>query len=142
MDLIKEFYEDVEVGMAHIKQRLSQHGIEISGEFYAAKLPGATETEQKLYDHAMQSIQVAQLVGAVAMNEVFGFGKVRQERVRESVQKETARYAREGENFLLEAMEKIGFKVEGNIVRAFVDEEMKPITKKKALREIQKYGKA
>ena len=135
MKLIKEFYEDPEVGMAHIKQRLAQHGIEVSGEFYSAKLPGATPKEQAVYDLSMQAVQVAQLVGAVAMNDVFGFGQMRQDRLREAVRENTARYAKKGEGFLLEAMEKIGFVVQGNNVRAFIEEDGTPVLKSRAMKE-------
>ena len=135
MELLKEFYSDPEVGMVHIKQRLAQHGIDVSGEFFSAKLPNATAKEQEIYDYSMQAVQAAQLVGAVAMNDVFGFGEMRQKRVREEVQNQTARYAKEGEGFLLEAMEKIGFKVEGNIVQAFVDENGIPMPKSRAMKE-------
>lgn len=141
MNLIKEFYEDPEVGMAHIKQRLAQHGIEVSGDFYSAKLAGATSKEQAVYDHAMQSVQAAQLVGAVAMNDVFGYGQMRQERIRTAVQKQTERYAKEGEGFLLEAMEKIGFKVEGVQVRAFVDQDGNPVSASRAKKEGWEDGK-
>ena len=135
MELIKEFYEDPEVGMAHIKQRLAQHGIEVSGEFFSVKLPGATAKEQEIYDNSLQAMQAAQYVGAVAMNDVFGFANIRQDCLREAVRENTARYAKEGEGFLLEYMEKIGFKVEGNIVRAFLDEDGKPVTKSRAIKE-------
>lgn len=135
MELIKEFYADPEVGMAHVKQRLAQHGIEVSGEFFSVKLPGATEKEQEVHDHSMQAVQAAQLVGAVAMNDVFGFGQMRQERLREAVQRNTARYAKEGEGFLLEAMEKIGFVVQGNNVRAFIEEDGTPVLKSRAMKE-------
>lgn len=135
MKLIKEFYEDPEVGMAHIKQRLSQHGIEVSGEFYSVKLPGATAKEQEVQDHSLQATQAAQYVGAVAMNDVFGFANIRQERLREAVRENTARYAKEGEDFLLEYLEKIGFKVEGNKVRAFIEEDGTPVPKGRAMKE-------
>ena len=135
MELIKEFYEDPEVGMAHIKQRLAQHGIEVSGAFYSAKLPGATPKEQAVYDLSMQAVQAAQLVGAVAMNDVFGFGQMRQERLRTAVQKQTELYAKEGEGFLLDAMEKIGFKVEGDQVRAFTNEKGNPVSVSRAKKE-------
>ena len=135
MELIKEFYADPEVGMAHVKQRLAQHGIEVSGEFFSVKLPGATEKEQEVHDHSMQAVQAAQLVGAVAMNDVFGFGQMRQERLREAVQRNTARYAKEGEGFLLEAMEKIGFVVQGNNVRAFIEEDGTPVLKSRTMKE-------
>lgn len=135
MELIKEFYADPEVGMAHVKQRLAQHGIEVSGEFFSVKLPGATEKEQEIHDHSLQAVQAAQLVGAVAMNDVFGFGQMRQDRLREAVQRNTARYAKEGEGFLLEAMEKIGFVVQGNNVRAFIEEDGTPVLKSRVMKE-------
>ena len=69
------------------------------------------------------------------MNDVFGFANLRQDRLREAVRENTARYAKEGEGFLLEYMEKIGFKVEGNIVRAFVDENGNPVTPGQALKQ-------
>lgn len=77
MELIKEFYEDPELAMARIKRRLAQNGIEVSGEFFYAELPNATAKEQEIYDNSMQAIQAAQLVGAVAMNDVFGFADIR-----------------------------------------------------------------
>ena len=135
MELIKEFYEDPELAMARIKRRLAQNGIEVSGEFYYMEVPGATAKEQEIHDNSMQATQAAQYVGAVAMNDVFGFANVRQDRLREAVRENTARYAKEGEGFLLEYMEKIGFKVEGNIVRAFVDENGNPVTPGQALKQ-------
>lgn len=135
MELIKEFYEDPELAMAHIKQRLAQHGIEVSGEFFYIPLPGASVKEQEIYNNSLQATQAAQLVGAVTMNDVFGFGQLRQQRLREAVEKQTARYAKEGEGFLLEAMAEIGFKVEGNVVRAFLDENGNPMTAQRALKE-------
>lgn len=128
MELIKEFYEDQELAMARIKRRLAQNGIEVSGEFYSVEIPGATAKEQEIHDNSMQAIQAAQYVGAVAMNDVFGFANIRQDRLREAVKENTARYAKEGEEFLLEHMRKIGFKVEGDRVIAFVDEEWSPVT--------------
>lgn len=135
MELIKEFYEDPELAMARIKRRLAQNGIEVSGEFYYMEVPGATAKEQEIHDNSMQATQAAQYVGAVAMNDVFGFANLRQDRLHEAVRENTAQYAKEGEGFLLEYMEKIGFKVEGNIVRAFVDENGNPVTPGQALKQ-------
>lgn len=135
MELINEFYEDPELAMARIKRRLAQNGIEVSGEFYSVEIPGATAKEQEIHDNSMQATQVAQYVGAVAMNDVFGFANLRQERLREAVRENTARYAKEGEGFLLEAMEKIGFAVQGNNVRAFVEEDGTPVLKSRVMKE-------
>lgn len=135
MELIKEFYEDPELAMARIKRRLAQNGIEVSGEFYYMEVPGATAKDQEIHDNSMQSTQAAQYVGAVAMNDVFGFANLRQDRLREAVRENTARYAKEGEGFLLEYMEKIGFKVEGNKVMAFVDDDGKAVPVGRAMKE-------
>ena len=131
MELLKEFYADPELGMAHIKRRLAQHGIEVSGEFFYVTLPGATAKDQEIYNNSLQATQAAQLVGAVAMNDVFGFGQLRQDRVRDEVKENTARYAKEGEGFLLAYMEKIGFKVEGDKVLAFAEDDGTPVLPKK-----------
>ena len=135
MELIKEFYEDPELAMARIKRRLAQNGIEVSGEFYYMEVPGATAKDQEIHDNSMQATQAAQYVGAVAMNDVFGFANLRQDRLREAVRENTARYAKEGEGFLLDYMKKIGFKVEGNKVMAFVDDDGEPVPVGRALKE-------
>lgn len=135
MELIKEFYEDPELAMARIKRRLAQNGIEVSGEFYYMEVPGATAKDQEIHDNSMQATQAAQYVGAVAMNDVFGFANLRQDRLREAVRENTARYAKEGEGFLLDYMKKIGFKVEGNKVLAFVDDDGEPVPVSRAMKE-------
>lgn len=135
MELIKEFYEDPELAMARIKRRLAQNGIEVSEEFYYMELPGASAKEQEIHDNSMQATQAAQYVGAVAMNDVFGFANLRQDRLREAVRENTARYAKEGEGFLLDYMKKIGFKVEGNKVMAFVDDDGEPVPVSRAMKE-------
>lgn len=131
MELIKEFYADISVGMAHAKRRLSQIGIEVTGDFFSVKLPGATAKEQQIHDHALQAVQAAQYCAAVAMHDVFGFAQMRQERLREDVKKLTARYAKEGEGFLLEEMAKIGFKVVGNDIQAFIEDDGTPVLPRK-----------
>lgn len=135
MELIKEFYEDPELAMARIKRRLAQNGIEVSGEFYYMEVSGAAAKEQDIHNNSMQATQAAQYVGAVAMNDVFGFANIRQDRLREAVRENTARYAKEGEGFLLDYMKKIGFKVEGNKVMAFVDDDGKAVPVSRAMKE-------
>lgn len=73
--LLEEMYEDIEVGMDRAKRRLAQHGIEISGELFSVKLPGASAKEQQIQDHALQASQIAQVVGTVAMNQEFGHSR-------------------------------------------------------------------
>lgn len=133
--LLDEMYEDVEVGMAHAKQRLAQHGIEISGELFSVKLPGASAKEQQIQDHAMQASQIAQVVGTVAMNQEFGFGEKRLTQTLEAINELSSRYAKEGDGFLFAMMEDIGFKIIDGKVSAFMDADDNVVTYKEAVRQ-------
>ena len=133
--VIDEIYDDIEVGMAHAKQRLASHGINISGELYAIPIPGASVKEQHIQDHALQAMQIAQIAATVTMNDEFGLGEKRLNRVLELVGKMAARYAKEGVSFLLGKMEKIGFVIIDGSASCFVDEEGKPLSDKKAIAE-------
>ena len=133
--LLDEMYEDVEVGMAHAKQRLAQHGIEISGELFSVKLPGASAKEQQIHDHALQASQIAQVVGTVAMNQEFGFGNKRLTKVLDAVKEISACYAKEGDKYLFDMMEKIGFKIINGKVTAFLGDDGKAVTCSQALKE-------
>ena len=64
-----DIYEDLEVGMAHAKQRMEQMGFPISGELYTVQMPGMTAREQQVHDHALQSAQISLIAGAIAMND-------------------------------------------------------------------------
>ena len=116
-----EFYQDVELGMAHAKRRMDQMGMPISGEFFYEKMDGMTKRQQEVHDHSLQAIQVALTVGAIAMNDEFGFGQSRQLKISQRVMELSDRYAKEGEGFLLEKMAAIGFLVENG--RAFFAED-------------------
>ena len=118
-----EFYQDVELGMAHAKRRMEQMGMPISGEFFYEKMDGMTKRQQEVHDHALQAIQVALTVGAIAMNDEFGFGESRQLKISQRVTELSDRYAKEGEGFLLEKMAAIGFLVEDGRVFFTEDEE-------------------
>ena len=130
-----EFYEDPELGMAHAVRRMEQIGMPISGELYAILVPGLTKKQQQVHDHALQAAQVSLICGAIAMNDVFGYGKERQERISKRSQELSDRYSREGEAWLLAEMEKIGFLVVDGQVRAFLDDDSKAITPAKARKE-------
>lgn len=133
--VLDEIYEDIEVGIAHAKKRLASHGIDISGDLYTMQIPGASVKEQRIQDHALQAMQIAQLAATVTMNDEFGFGETRLNRVLEMVNRMAARYAKEGETFLLEEMRKIGFSIVGNDVICCVDQENKPVPMKRAIQE-------
>lgn len=129
--LIEEFYEDPEVGMAHAKRRLEQMGMEISGELYTVELEGQTKRENEIGNHRLQAVQIALICGAVAMNDEFGFGQERQERISKKANEYSARYAKQGEQFLLDKMEKIGFLIVDGEAKACVDENGNAVSTKK-----------
>ena len=122
-ELEDEFYEDQEVGMAHATRRMQELGMSISGEFYQAPERGLSRREQEVDNHVMQACQVALIVSAIAMNDVFGFGQERQTRIRERVGELTARYQEEGAGFLLDAMAKIGFPIVDGVAMLYLDED-------------------
>ncbi len=130
--IIDEFYEDQEVGMAHAKRRLDQMGMNISGDFYTDKVVGKSKREQEVYDHSLQAAQIALICGAIAMNDEFGFGEERQIKVSKMANELSGRYAREGEKFLLDEMEKIGFPIVNGTVVAYLDEDGNPVSRGKA----------
>lgn len=129
-EVLDEFYEDPEVGMAHAKRRMEQMGMPISGEFYSIKLDGLTKKEQDIQDNRLQAVQIALICNAIAMNDVFGFGQERQFRISERAEELTDEYHKKGEQFLLEKMEKIGFQIIDGEVCAFSDDDGNPITPK------------
>ena len=134
-DIVDEFYEDPEVGMAHAKRRMEQIGMPISGEFFSVKQEGATVREQQVHDHALQAAQIAQFCGAIAMNDEFGFGQERQQKISEKANELSARYAKEGKGFLLEKMAEIGFLIVDGEARAFIGDDGKAVTPTQARKE-------
>lgn len=134
-EVVDEFYDDPEVGMAHAKRRMEQLGMPISGEFYSIQLEGQTKRTQELYNHALQAAQIAFVCGTIAMNEEFGYGEIRQKRISDLVSELTKRYTREGEQFLLDEMEKIGFPIVDGKVMAYTDEDGNAVTPSKARKE-------
>lgn len=121
--VVDEFYEDPEVGMAHAKRYMEQIGMPVSGEFYTINVKGQSRRAQNLDNHKLQASQIALLCGAITMNKEFGFGQERQTRISDRVTELTGRYAKEGEKFLLEEMEKIGFLIVDGDVRACIDDD-------------------
>lgn len=132
-ELIDEFYEDMDVGMYRARHRLESHGIPIPEEVPRVLSPGLSPRDQQLYDHAVHSSYVAHIVGLISDNEVFSYGKGNLERISVRVAELTDRYNQEGEGFLLEIMQKIGFHVIDGHVVACVDDDNEPIPYKKWL---------
>lgn len=129
-----EFYQDIELGMAHAKRRMDAMGMPISGEFFSERIAGKTKKQQEVHDNALQAIQVALTVGAICMNDEFGFGESRQLRISQRVTELTERYAREGEGFLVEKMGQMGFVIIDGRALAFSDGEGNAITAKQYLK--------
>jgi hypothetical protein len=134
-EVVDEFYEDPVVGMAHAKRRMEQMGRPISGDLFTLDQEGRSKRDHEIDTNMLQAAQIAFICGAIAMQDEFGFGQERQERVSDRIGELTARYAKEGEGFLLAEMQKIGFLVVGGEVRAFVDDDEKPITPKQAKKQ-------
>lgn len=132
-ELVDEFYEDMDVGMARAVERMKSHGIEIPQELPVVPVPELTRREQQQHAHAVQASYVAHLVGLIAANEAFGFGKDKLERLSARSAELSERFGREGDGFLFEEMEKIGFPVADGHVLAYVDENNEPVTQKKWL---------
>lgn len=129
--LIDEFYDNIEVSLDRCRRRLSSHGIEIPEEIPVVTVPELNHRDQQQYDHAIQASYIAHLVGLIAVNETFGFGKEKLESMSVRAAELTDRYNKEGDKFLFEEMQRIGFPVIDGHVVAFVDDDNNPITHKK-----------
>lgn len=133
---IDEFYEDPDVGMARAKRRLEQMGMEISGEFFTVELEGQTKRENEIGNHRLQAVQIALICGAIAMNDEFGFGLERQSRINKKANEYSARYAKQGEQFLLDKLEKIGFLIVDGEAKACIDDDGNAVSTK--MMEVQR----
>jgi hypothetical protein len=116
MELEKEFYSDPEVELEHARQRLATMGIDIPEVFWKAPEEGFTKKQQEVRDNAMEATQVAILVAAVAMNDVFTIGHDRQIRIAQAVNV----LCKQNLSWLLEKMKALGFRVmpDGRVVYA------------------------
>lgn len=121
--LIDEFYEDIEVGMDRAKRRMHQIGMPVSGSFFTLDENGETKRNKEVLDHRMQASQIALFCSKVAIHETFGFAWERQERIADRSRELSARYAKEGEKFLLEELMKIGFPIVNGKIVAYTDED-------------------
>lgn len=130
-----QLYEDLEYGLAKAKQRLAQMGIEISGDLYTVQVPGMSKKDQEVYDHSLQSSQISMIASAISMNDVFGYGRIVQDRIDQETLRVTEEYNQKGFDWLLGEMEQIGFLIVDGEVRAFLDDDDKPITPKQAKKE-------
>ena len=127
-----EFYgQEIELSLDRAKRRLGSMGIEISGELMMAPPEkGRTPREMEIMNNVVQAVQCAIICGCMAANDVFGYAEKPLMQIREEVERLTARYSKEGEKFLLEDLEKIGFKIISGHAVGFVDETGKAVRAK------------
>lgn len=130
-----EIYEDLEYGLDKAKRRMEQMNMPISGELYHIPMPGMSKRDQEVYNHSVQSAQIAMIASAISMNDVFGYGATVQDRIDLETTKVTEEYNKHGFDWLLGEMEKLGFLVVDGEVRAFLDDDNKAVTPKRAKRE-------
>ena len=131
--LIDEYYTDMDVGLHRARHRLESQGIPIPEEIPRVLGKGLSPREQQQYDHAIEASYIAHLVGLIADNEVFGFGGNKLEALSVRGADLMDRYNKEGEGFLFEEMQKLGFPVIDGHVVACVDDNNEPVTYKKWL---------
>ena len=122
-ELVEEFYQDQDVGMAHCVKRMQELGVPIDGEFYQPPDDGSSRREMDLQTHALQAVQVALILGAIAANDVFGFGPERQKRLLDRTKEISTRYKHQGQGFLLDEMAKLGFTIVDGKAMVFMDEQ-------------------
>jgi hypothetical protein len=122
-ELVEEFYQDQDVGMSHCVTRMKELGMPIDGEFYQPPDDGGSRRELDLQTHALQAVQVALILGAIAANDVFGFGPERQKRLCDRIKEISTRYKHQGQGFLLEEMAKLGFAIVDGKAMVFLDED-------------------
>lgn len=142
LEIVNEVYEDTDLGMARLKRRLGQMGIEVSGELFTSPHTYVTKREWEIQNHRMQATQIALMCGVVAMNDLFEFGKGKQERISNRVSELTSRYAKEGEKFLLDKMAEIGFEVVNGEARAYMDDDGNVLTPNQWHKAREKEAKA
>lgn len=130
-----EIYEDLEYGLDKARRRMEQMQMPISGELYYIPMPGMSKRDQEVYNHSVQSAQIAMIASAISMNDVFGYGATVQARIDLETTKVTEEYNKHGFDWLLGEMEKLGFLVVDGEVRAFLDDGNKAVTPKRAKRE-------
>ena len=130
-----EIYEDLEYGLDKAKRRMEQMNIPISGELYYIPRPDMSKRDQEVYNHSVQSAQIAMIASAISMNDVWGWGATVQDRIDLETTKVTEEYNKHGFDWLLGEMEKLGFLVVDGEVRAFLDDDNRAVTPKRAKRE-------
>ena len=131
--LIDEYYGKFDVAITLAAKRLEQHGIVIPATVPVVSKRGLSLREQQEYAHAVQASYIAHVVGLIAANESLKFGKGKLEAISVRVAELTERYNAEGEGFIHERMERIGFPIIDGKVTACLDGNDQPVMYKRFL---------
>lgn len=132
-EIDKEFYGsgDIEYSMEDARRRLAQMGITISGDIALAKNTGNyTRRQMEVKHNIAQSTQGAGICACIAANDTWGWADKRLQPVLDLAQEHMHRYAREGAQFLLDYLEKLGFVIVQGHAVGFVDEDNNPVRQK------------
>ena len=133
-EIDREFYGngDIEYSMEDARRRLAQMGITISGEIALAGNAGGrySRGEMEIKHNIAQSTQGAGICATIAANDVWGWADKRVRPVLDLAQEHMHRYAKEGAQFLLDYLEKLGFLVVDGHIVGFVDENDNPVRQK------------
>lgn len=132
-EIDREFYGsgDIEYSMDDARRRLAQMGITISGDIALAKnTEGYTKRHMEVKHNIAQATQAAGICATIAANDVWGWAEKHIRPVLDLAQEHMHRYAREGEGFLLEYLEKLGSVIVDGRAVGFVDEDDNPVRQK------------
>lgn len=132
-EIDREFYGsgDIEYSMEDARRRLAQMGITISGNIAVAQnTAGCTRRKMEVKHNIAQATQAAGICATIAANDVWGWADKRLQPVLDLAQEHMLRYAREGEQFLLDYLEKLGFVIVDGHAVGFVDEDNNPVRQK------------
>lgn len=132
-EIDREFYRDgdVEYSMDQARRRLAQMGITISGNIAVAQnTADCTRRKMEVKHNIAQATQAAGICATIAANDVWGWADKRLQPVLDLAQEHMHRYAREGAQFLLDYLEKLGFLIVDGHVVGFVDEDNNPVRQK------------
>lgn len=132
-EIDREFYHDgdIEVSMEQARRRLHQMGIDISGEIaLAGPAAGRTKRQMEIKHNIAQATQAAGICATIAANDAWGWAEKRIRPVLDLAQELMHRYAKEGEQFLLDYLQKLGFVIVNGHAVGFVDENDQPVRTK------------
>ena len=134
-EIDREFYRDgdIEYSMDQARRRLADMGIEISGDIVSPEADpgkGYTKRQKEVRLNIAQATQGAGICATIAANDVWGWAEKRIRPVLDLAQEHMHRYAKEGAQFLLDCLEKLGFLIVDGHAVGFVDEDNNPVRQK------------